>query len=47
MARIIFILIALVVLGAGGAFVWGGLFPPQAQSLPVSHDIAPATATGS
>jgi hypothetical protein len=40
MARIIFVVVSLAVLGAGGAFVWGGLFPPAAQTAQVTHDMA-------
>ena len=38
MARIIFVLVLLMVAAGGGVFVWGGLFPPAAQTAQVTHD---------
>jgi hypothetical protein len=46
MARIIFVVVALAAVGAGGWFVAGGLFPPQATPQQVTHDVSLANVVG-
>jgi hypothetical protein len=46
MARILLVVVVLLALGAGGGFVWCGLFPPAAHSVAVSHDLPVAQLVG-
>jgi len=46
MGRLLLIIALLVVVGAGGGFVWCGLYPPAAHSVQVTHDVPVAQLVG-
>ena len=46
MARILLIVAVLVLVVGGVGFVWGGLFPPAAHSVAVTHDVPVSQVAG-